>query len=465
MERVNAGALETSPETLQAATVRSEVVATVRLAVPLALTQLGQIAMFTTDLALIGRLGDEFLAAGALAHTVLFAAFLVGMGLVSAVAPLTAQALGARDAQMVRRSLRVGIHAAILLSIPTVGLILGFAQSALVALGQDGAVAANAARYLTSLSWSLAPAWVFFALRGYMSAVGSAQPGLWIMAAAIPVNLALAYVLIFGAFGLPALGLVGAGIATSVVNTAMCVAGAVVVARVESYGRFDPLVRLWRPDWGQFGRLMAIGLPIAGAMSLEHGLFTASNLMAGAISVPALAAHQIALQVASIAFMLPLGIGMAASVRVGLPFGAGDAGDVRRAGFVALVLGAGVALISLMATVALANWLPAFFLGAKGPGNAATYALASALMVYAAAFFIVDGLQAVCAGVLRGINDTRAPMVFAALSFWGVGFPACWAMAFWLDWGTRGIWLGLLASLAVYAAFLIWRFERLSRTG
>ncbi len=448
-----------------AASVADEIRATVALAVPLALTQLGQIAMFTTDLALIGRLGDDYLAAGALAHTVLFVAFLTGMGIVSAVAPLTAQAVGAADERRVRRSLRVGIHAAVFAFVPILAAIFVYAEGALVVLGQDSAVAADAARYLSTLSLSLLPAWIFMALRGYMSAVGSAQPGLWIMAAAIPVNFALAYALIFGAFGLPEWGLVGAGAATTIVNAVMCVAAAFVVMRVPDYSRYEPFARIWRPDWEQFGRLMVIGLPIAGAMTLEHGLFTASNLMAGAISVSALAAHQIALQIASIVFMLPLGIGMAGSVRVGLPYGRGDWGGVRRAGWVALGLGVVTAVISLMATIAFAQWLPQFFLGPRAADNAATFDLAAVLMVYAAAFFVVDGLQAVCAGVLRGVNDTRVPLVFSAISFWLIGFPVAWVMAFTLDFGVRGVWIGLLVSLTAYAALLIWRFSALSRPG
>lgn len=440
-----------------------EVAETLRLAVPLALTQLGQIAMFTTDLALIGRLGPEYLAAGSLAHTVLFAAFLIGMGIVSAVAPLTAQASGAGDERMVRRSLRVGIHAAFAVAIPTIWVVYAFAEQMLVGLGQNPSVAAHAAVYLSSLIWAVLPGWVFLALRGYMSAVGSAQPGLWIMVAAVPLNLGLAYVLIFGGFGLPALGLIGAGIATTAVNLLMCVAAGWVVATWPSYARFEPLVRVWRPDWEQFTKLLAIGLPIAAAMSMEHGLFTASNLMAGAISVPALAAHQIALQVASIAFMLPLGIGMAASVRVGHPFGARDMTSARRAGFVAVGLGLTVTMLTMLATIATSGIVPQFFLGEATEDNRATFQLASALMIFAAAFFVVDGLQTICAGALRGLNDTRIPMIFSGISFWFVGFPACWLLAFTLDYGPKGIWIGLLISLTCYAVLLVNRFERLSR--
>ncbi|MEM7774400.1 MAG: MATE family efflux transporter [Pseudomonadota bacterium] len=443
--------------------ILTEVVETLKLAVPLALTQLGQIAMFTTDLALIGRLGDTYLAAGALAHTVLFATFLLGMGLVSAVAPLTAQAVGAGDDRLVRRSLRVGIHAALALAVPTIALVQIYSEPMLVALGQVPAVAKDAAVYLSSLIWAVVPGWVFLAMRGYISAVGSAQPTLWITVAAIPLNLALAYVLIFGGFGIPALGLVGAGLATTIVNTGTCLAALWVVTRWHTYARYEPLVRFWRPDWAHFAKLMIVGLPIAAAMSLEHGLFTASNLMAGGFGVPQLAAHQIALQFAAIAFMIPLGIGMAASVRVGLAFGAGNPASARRAGFVALGLGVIVTVATMIATIAASSIVPMFFLGAETEANRATFQLASALMIFAAAFFIVDGLQTVAAGALRGFNDTAVPMLLAAFSFWGIGFPASWYLTYTLDFGVRGIWIGLLIALACYAASLIWRFELMSR--
>ena len=440
-----------------------EVAATLRLALPLALTQFGQIAMFTTDLALIGRLGDTYLAAGALAHTVLFIAFLIGMGVVAAVAPLTAQALGANDTRGVRRSLRVGIHGSLALFVPTVALLLLTSAPLLAALGQDIAVIDAAMTYLWGLSWSLLPAWIFMAIRGYMSAVGSAQPGLWIMVGAIPVNLALAYGLIYGALGLPALGLLGAGLATTIVNSAMCVIAAIYVANVEPYARHEPLANIWRPDWKQFRALFAIGSPIAVAFTFEHGLFTASNLMAGAISVSALAAHQIALQVASIAFMLPLGIGMAASVRVGLAYGGGDTAGTRQAGFVALALGGLGSLVTLVATIVFADVIPAFFLGARGEQNDTTFELASALLIFAAAFYVVDGFQSVAAGALRGLSDTRAAMVLAGVSFWGVGFPLCWILAFGAEFGVRGVWIGLLVALAAYAALLVYRFNAKTR--
>jgi len=334
----------------------------------------------------------------------------------------------------------------------------------LIRLGQVPEVAARAGTYLSTLAWSVVPAWMFMAARGFMSALGAPNPGLWIMLAGIPVNAALAYVLIYGLGPIPALGLIGAGIATTTVNIAMCAAAAWVIAVMPRFAVHEPLVRLWRPDWEHFGKLIWVGGPIAVAFTLEHGLFMAATLLAGAISASALAAHQIAIQVASIIFMLPLGIGMAASVRVGEPFGAGNIARARRAGWVAISLSVALAVVTTIATIGGRDLVPVFFLGAVKPETADTHTLAALLMVYAAAFFVVDGIQCVANGALRGINDTRVPMLFALASFWLIGFPVSYVSAFTLGLGAPGIWIGLIAGLTVYAVFLVARFRALMRS-
>ncbi|MEO1321276.1 MAG: MATE family efflux transporter, partial [Pseudomonadota bacterium] len=379
----------------------SEVRATIRLALPLALTQVGQLAMFTTDLMIIGRLGEDELAGAALAHTVLFTAFLIGMGVTSGVAPLTAQALGAGDERMVRRSVRVGLHAVALIALPMIAFQL-YSEPILLALGQAPVITQIAVLYLSTLAWAVLPAWGFMALRGYMSALDVPNPGLWIMLAGIPVNAALAYVLVFGFAGLPALGIIGAGIATTAVNVAMLVAAALVVARHHRLNAYAPFERIWRPDWQQLRRLLAIGLPATIAFAMENGLFTAAALMAGAISATALASHQIALQVAAVVFMVPLGFGLAASVRVGERYGAGDMAGAVRAGRVAILLGIVVTTTTTLLTLSATTLLPMLFLGERSPTNAAVFDLASVLLVFAAAFFIVDGMQTILAGALRG---------------------------------------------------------------
>jgi MATE family multidrug resistance protein len=443
---------------------RLELTETVRLALPIALTQLGQVAMMTTDLALLGRLGDRVVAAAALAHTVLFAAFVLGMGLVSAVAPLAAQAFGARDPRVVRRALRVGLWAAVLLGVPLSALQF-YGREILTLLGQTEETATLAARYLHGLAWSMIPAWWFIALRGFMGAVNRPEPGLWITLAAIPTNALLAYGLIYGEFGMPQLDMLGAGLATTIVNLGMCAAAVWVCYALRPFRKFRVLGRFWRPDWALFRQLIIVGAPISGTFSLEYGVFAAAGLLMGWIGTSALAAHQIALQVASILFMVPFGISMAATVRVGHAVGRRDSAGTRSAGFVAIWLGVAFMTVMTLIVIATRDMLPILFLGTATEQNAPTLTLAATLLVVGASFFIADGVQTVAQGALRGLNDTTSPMLYSFICFWLFCFPACYLLGFTLGMGAVGIWIALSVSLIIYAVMLIVRFHRLTQRG
>ena len=436
-----------------------EFIETVRLAAPMALTQLGQVAMMTTDLALIGRISDEAVAAAALAHAVFFGAFVLGLGLVSAVAPLAAQAYGARTPRLVRRSLRVGLWAAVIAGIPLTAIQLA-GEELLVMAGQSATTAALAGRYLDGLAWSLVPSWGFIALRSFMGAVNRPEPTLWIMLGAIPANAGLAYALIHGALGLPRLDLLGAGLATTLVSVGMCVAALWVASTRRPFRKYRVLGRFWRTDWPLMGRLLAIGLPISGSLALEFGVFGAAALLMGRLGTTALAAHQIALQVASIMFMVPLGVSLAATVRVGHAVGRHDA--ARRAGFAAVLLGTGFMAAMTLLVAATRHDIPHLFLG-SGAASADTAELVATLLVLGASFFIADGIQTVANGALRGRNDTRVPLLFAAVSFWAVGFPLSYGFGFAAGLGPSGVWIGLTVGLTVYATLLVIRFHALTR--
>ena len=431
---------------------------TLKLAVPLALTQLGQIAMMTTDLAFIGRLGSEMVAAAALAHTVFFVIFTFGLGLVSAVAPLAAQAFGARDPRMVRRALRVGLWAAVFISAPL--MILPFrGEAILIALGQAPAAAKLAQQYLFGLAWGILPALWFIAIRGFMSAVNRPEPVLWITLAAIPANALLVYPLLYGKWGLPELGLFGAGLATSMVNLGTFLAGLWFTARRRPFRKYHVLGRIWRIDWPLMGKLVVIGAPISIAFLLEYGLFGAAGLLMGLISTTALAAHQIALQIAAMLYMVPFGISMAATVRVGHAVGSRDSEAVRRAGYVAIGLG-----IAFMAAMTLAVIMGRFAIAEIFLGEAtdAAAALTATLLLVGTTFFITDGIQTVANGALRGMNDTRIPLLFATFSYWLVGFTSAWALGFWTPLGAGGVCVGLSVGTVVFAVLLILRFRLLA---
>jgi MATE family multidrug resistance protein len=449
---------------LRASPLAAEIRATLALAGPLALSQLGQIAINTTDVLILGRLGPEPLAAASLALSPFFLCFVTLLGVVTAVSPLAAQALGAKKPREVRRAVRQGLWVAGLLSLPCLAL-LWHVEAILLALGQDPGLAAESAVFMHAFVWSLPTAIGFIVLRCFVTAFGSTRAVVAIMLVGVVVNAFLAWGLVFGAFGLPRLGLVGSGIASSLVNAAMFTALLVYSVRVRPFRRYAILGRFWRPDWPTFREILKVGLPIGGGLLMEVGLFAAAVMLMGWIGTDQVAAHQVTIQIASASFMIPLGISMAATIRVGLAIGAGDLVAARRAGRVALGIGS-----ACMAACALLFWtfpatLVGLFLDRADPASARPLELAALFILVAAAFQLVDGIQVIAAGALRGMRDTRVPMLLAAVSYWLVGFPAAYLLAFPLGWGGLGVWIGLALALAAAAVLMLARLERLSARG
>jgi MATE family multidrug resistance protein len=439
----------------------AELVETLRLATPMAAQQLGQIAMMTTDIAFIGRLGGEALAAAALAGTIYFIAFTAGMGLMSAVAPLAAQAYGAGSARQVRRALRAGLWAGLLIALPIMAVPL-HGERLLLALGQAQGPAHLAQDYLFGLTLGVAPALWFIAIRGFMGAVNRPEPVLWITLAAIPANALLVWLLMFGEFGLPKLGIFGVGLASSIVNLGTLVAGLWFSTRRPPFIDYRVLTRFWRIDWSLMRQLVVIGAPISVSFLLEYGMFSSAALLMGRISTTALAAHQIALQVIAILFMVPFGISMAATVRVGHAVGRGDPSGVRRAGMMAMTIGIVFSALVTIVVLLLRFDIVRLFLG-EGMSNAdETIALASQLLLIGSTFFVTDGLQGIAAGALRGLNDTRVPLLFAAISYWLIAFCMAYVLALHTDLGGPGVWIGLSVGTLVYAALLVTRFHMLA---
>jgi multidrug resistance protein, MATE family len=279
-----------------------------------------------------------------------------------------------------------------------------------------------------------------------------------------PLNALLVYPLMYGKLGLPRLELFGVGLATTLVNCATFIAALWFATRRKPFSDYHILARLWRIDWSLMRQLFAIGLPISIAFLLEYGLFSGAALLMGLISTTALAAHQIALQVTAILFMIPFGISMAATVRVGHAVGRNDAPGVRRAGLVAMLLGVMIAAILTLAVVATRFDIADFFLGGAAENASATTELAATLLLVGASFFVTDAMQSIAVGSLRGLKDTRVPLLFAGLGYWLIGFPLSWLLAFHSDLGPIGVWVGLSIGTAVYATLLVLRFRLLSRT-
>jgi multidrug resistance protein, MATE family len=451
----------TSRAKASVAHLADELAETFKLAAPIALTQLGQIAMMATDLGFIGRLGEVAVAAAALAGTVYFVSFTFGMGLVSAVAPLAAQAFGARNPHLIRRALRTGLWAALVIALPIMVFPLR-GEQILLALGQAPEPARLAQQYLFGLVWGVMPALWFLAIRGFMSAINRPQPILWITLAAIPANALLAYLLIYGELGLPRLELFGAGLATTIVNFGTFIASLWFATRRRPFRKYQVLGHIWRIDWALMRQLLVIGAPISIAFLLEYGLFSAAALLMGLISTAALAAHQVALQVTAILFMVPFGISLAATVRVGHAVGRNDAKGVRRAGLVATLLGGVLALVLTCAVVVARFAIARAFFGEGSDGAGAAVELTATLLLVGATFFVTDAVQTIVVGSLRGMNDTRIPLILAAIGYWMIGFPCAYGLAFLTPLGAVGVWIGLSCGTAIYALLLILRFALLA---
>lgn len=444
----------------------AELRATLSLSWPIVLTNLAQNALLTTDVMLMGWLGPEALAAGALATNLYHALLIFGIGLVSATSPLIAEELGRRRhaVREVRRTVRQGLWSAATIAVP-IWLAAWNGEAILVAVGQEPALAAAAGAYMRALMWSLLPFLFYLVLRSYLAALERPAWALGIGLLAIPVNLGFAYAFMFGAFGLPRLGLVGAGVATTLSSTFMFLGLALVVSLDRRFRRYRLFGRFWRADWARYRVLWRIGVPIGLTLAFEVTIFNAAALLMGRFGASELAAHAIALQIASLAFMVPLGVSQAATVRVGRAFGAGDRGGVTRAGWTAFALGTGCMAFTALLMLTMPRTLVGFFLDAGDPANERVVGFALSFLILAALFQLVDGAQAVGAGMLRGLQDTRVPMIYAGLGYWGVGLPVGVALGFGTPLRGVGIWIGLALGLAVVAGLMLWRWMRRDRLG
>lgn len=445
---------------------RAEIAATLALSWPLILTNLAQTGLTTIDVILLGRLSAQALAAGALATNLYFACLIFGIGLITATSPLMAEAFGRRRRSVrdVRRTVRQGFWTALAFSVP-VWAVLWQAESILLALGQQPALAAGAAQAMSTLQWGIFPFLVYLVLRTFLSALERPGWALAVALAALPVNLVLAWILIFGRLGAPALGLWGAGLATSITCLFMALALGVVVSVHSRFRRFHLFGRFWRADWPRFRRIWRLGTPIGATLAFEVTIFNAAAFVMGNLGAAQLAAHTIAIQIASLSFMIPMGLSQAATVRVGRAYGAGDPAGVARAGWIAFALGVGFMAAMSLLLLALPRLLIGAFLDLSDPVNAEVARWAATFLVFAALFQIVDGAQAIAAGMLRGLQDARTPMLIAALGYWGVGAPLGVLLAYPFGMGGAGIWIGLATGLAAVAFMLIARWMARVRIG
>ncbi len=445
---------------------RGEYRAMLTLAWPLILSNLTMTLIAATDVVLLGRLGSRELAAAALGLNLNMALTLFSLGLVYAAAPMMASEIGARfnSVRDVRRTFRQSFWAIGTLVIP-MWLILWFTEDIMLAFGQDPALAKGAGLFIHGYQWSMLPFLLFQAMRSFVAALE--RPG-WVLAVSlvgIVFNALISWSLIFGKFGLPALGLFGAGLGTSIVWTIMALALAMVLMRDRQFGRYRLFGNFWRADWVRFRAVWRLGLPIAVTLGFEAGVFAAAVFLMGLIDADSVAAHTIALQIASMTFMVPMGLAQAATVRIGLGYGRKDSAAIHRAGWTAFVLGVGFMAVMAMTLLLFPQQLMGIFIDRALPANARVIELGMSFLIVAAVFQIVDGAQVVTAGMLRGLHDTRVPMIMAGVGYWGIGIGVGSFLAFTLGWNGVGIWIGLAVGLAVVSLLLISRWIARARLG
>jgi MATE family multidrug resistance protein len=444
----------------------AEAAATLRLAWPLVLTNLAQMAITTTDVVMMGWLGPRALAAGTLGANVFFLPLILGFGIGMATAPMLAQAIGRRRHVLheVRRTTRQGLWLIAFYCLPA-WLVCWHTADILVFIRQDAELAAVAGSYVRAMQWGLLPALSFVVLRSFVSALERPAPALWITAAAIGFNAACDWALIFGNWGAPRMGVVGAGVASALANLFQFLGLLAVVLCDRRFRRFRLLGHWWRGDLPRTRELVRIALPISWALLFESTIINAVAFLIGLFGAAALAAHAIAIQVASITFMVPWGLSQAATVRVGLAAGRGDRNGVTLAGWTAISLGMG--FMAMMAALLVGAPMPIIdlFLDLADPESATAVTLGVKLLAVAALFQVADGAQTVTSGALRGLKDTKAHMVATGIGYWLLGLPLGALLAFRFALDGVGLWLGLALGVVLVAVALVWRWAGRERIG
>ncbi|NJR37822.1 MAG: MATE family efflux transporter [Leptolyngbyaceae cyanobacterium CSU_1_4] len=419
---------------------------------------MAQAAIAFVDTAMMGKLGSSILAAGGLGAISFGALLIVGSGIVAAVSPLAAEAYGAGQPQKVGQVIRQGFGLAVLVALPTMVLIWQM-RSLFSSMGQPPELLEQTERYLRAIVWGYLPGLGFAVLKDFASAISKPRSVIIITLCSVPLNIIGNDVLMYGKFGLPALGLEGIGWSSTIVLWVMFLAIALHIHHQRQFRIYGIFRGFPTFDRHLIQELLHIGLPIGIIAFVETGLFTVTTYLIGQMGVAPLAAHQIALETAGVTFRIPLGIAFATTARVGQLRGQNNPRGARFAGYVGIALGA-----AFMCGTAILFWtiprpIVALFLDIQDPANSKVVELAQVLLGVAATFQLFDGIQVIAAGALRGLKDTRIPMVIGIFAYWGIGLGSGYGFGMVLGWGAVGLWWGLALGLAVAAGVLTWRFS------
>jgi MATE family multidrug resistance protein len=439
---------------------------TLRLAGPLSLANLLQMLTYSIDVMFIARLGAEQLAAAALAVAVFGVLISAMSGLVSAVSPLVSAELGARAPALrpIRRTVRMALWLAVATGLVAMALCTQ-AEAIMLATGQDPHIAALAAIYMNVLLFTLVPLVLANVLRNFVSALGRPLFATMITAFGVVVNAVGNYAFVFGNWGAPALGLPGSALAT-VISALLILAAYITAIRLDRrLHRYHVFGNFWRPDWQRLAKLLRIGAPIGLTVMAEASVFGAAAFLMGRIGAAELAAHTLALQITAIAFMVPMGVAQAGTIRVGYFLGANEPLGIHRSGWSAIIMGTGFMALTASLLLFAPEYLLYLFLDPWAPANQAVTGFALTYLLVCAAFQLFDGLQVVAAGALRGLQDTRAPMWIALFSYWVPGFGLAAGLGLFTPLEGVGVWIGLAAGLVCAACLLVTRWHRREQLG
>ena len=437
--------------------LRQHLRATASLALPVAIGQLGHVMLGVTDSLMVGRLGHVPLASASLGNSVFILILVLAIGLASAITPLTAIARGEDDHEQAGIVLRQGL---LLNSIVGVILVAStiLLSNILPYLNQPSDVVERAIPYLRIMGFSFFPMMVFVSFRNFIEGLSFTRPAMVIILLANLVNVGGNWVFIYGNLGMPALGLNGAGYSSLCVEVFAAIAIVIYVFRSPRFRRYQPLLEFRSFNIPMQIRLLRIGVPSGVQYFFEAGSFSFSAIMLGWLGATALAAHQIAISLASISFMITLGVSHAATIRVGHAMGQKDRGLVRQAGFSAVILAIGLMSTAALTFILFSDFLPTLYIS-----DAEVIPLASTLLILAAAFQLSDGLQVVGHGLLRGMTDVTVPMFIAIVAYWIIGLPLGYFFGFVVELGAPGVWMGFVAGLSTAAGAFLFRFHRQSR--
>lgn len=438
-------------------TAADHVRGTLTLGLPLIGSHVAQFALHVTDTIMLGWYGVVPLAAGVLAASSFFVMFVLGSGFAKAVMPMVAHAQAQGDEVQVRRVARMGLWLSILFGV-LIYPVFWWSEAILLALGQAPDVSALGQEYLRIAGLGMIPALLVMVLKSYLSALERTQVVLWITVAAVPLNAAINWALIFGNWGAPELGVRGAAIATLVIQVASLVFLCAYAALLPALRRYQLFLRFWRPDWGAFRAVFRLGWPMGLTGLAESGLFQASALMMGWIGTVELAAHGIALEITALTFMVHVGLSNAVTVRTGRFEGARNYPAMRLGAKVAIGLSLAFAGVTMVIFLGVPEPMISLFIDPEEPARAQILMVGTTLLACAALFQMADSMQVMALGLLAGMQDTRVPMIYAAISYWLIGIPASYVLAFPLGFGAVGLWLGLVIGLACAAVSLMARF-------